>query len=273
MIYLALPLLFPFVEAGLVITMILNNGTVPTTEGNSCNSDDMKLIKKLLGMKDDSRLLWNPNKQGTRDRDLRYAAKCKANCLGYATGTCLAKDCVGYRRNRQERTLRQSITNHVRELDNALDNCGKELVKMNKDIEKLLLKLSGSCKPIIQSQRNLKCFDDVLYAMIESFTLWDATTDTVIKENVKSGDTFCYSNNTFNIEAVANACVDKVDFRLQGPIIFNDDAKDGPFTIFGLNEEDDFNGKILPIGSYTLYTELKKSIYPPAPLTFTIKKC
>lgn len=106
--------------------------------------------------------------------------------------------------------------------------------------------------------------------------MWNADTDTVVATNFTSGMTFCYTSRALNIEAIANACVDKVDIRLSGPVSEKEDGKDlAPYVVFGFdkNNRNNLYGEVLPVGKYTLSTEIKDSLTPTASTTFTIKKC
>jgi hypothetical protein len=95
--------------------------------------------------------------------------------MGYATGTCLAKQCKGFRRNERDRALIQSSANdNSRELQLT---CDEGLAKFNQDLDAIIPQLSSSCRPILQSSRTTDCFDDVRYAAIESFTLWNTDTE------------------------------------------------------------------------------------------------
>jgi hypothetical protein len=141
-------LLFPLIDAKLILKVILNDGKLPANGTAFCNAEDLKVMLKVLevaeiaGLSDmfyDIPPLTYPivttvptiintasssmpsfsstttttgtgtsnGWLGFGNRNLVvYAPKCKENCRGYATGTCIAKDCQGYRR-----TLRQSNRN------------------------------------------------------------------------------------------------------------------------------------------------------------------
>jgi hypothetical protein len=122
--------------------------------------------------------------------------------------------------------------------------------------------------------RVIDCFDDRDTSEIESFTLWNTYTDTMVKESLVNGDSFCYSSSTFTIEANSNSCVNNLQFKLEGPLkLVHNQFGTGPYVVFGYDSSDNFMGKVLPIGKYTITTKLAGSDLPDTQVSFTIKKC
>jgi hypothetical protein len=279
MLYLICFISFPLIDAKLIMTILLNNGVAPN--GAFCSNSDLQKMMDVLDAAEISglgrtdygrRLRGSSNSSEHEARDLqKYPAKCKQNCKGYATGTCIARECLGYRRN--ERALTQSsIHDNPRELQ---PECAAGLADLNNDINVLLPQLSSSCRPIVQSSRSVTCFDDVRYAEIESFTLWNADTDTIIKEKVKNGDSFCYRDSALTIEAIPNACVETLIFWLGGPRQGYNDAWgiEGPYTMFHFNSATDYRGENFPVGCYEVGTHIPSSKMTQPTLKFRIEKC
>ena len=270
--------------------IVLNNGVAPS--GAFCNADDLQRMMDILDAAEisgagqtyynrrlrgssNSSILSNSNEQETRNLQ-KYPAQCRQNCVGYATGTCVARLCIGYRRNERDRALTQSLANdNSRELSQQLE-CAEGLSQFNSEIDALVPQLSSSCRPIVQSSRSVSCFDDVRYAQVESFTLWNADTDTIVKENVKNGDSFCYSDSKLTLEVVTNACVERVIFWLGGPAEGYNEAwqSDGlPYTLFQSNSLTDYNGEKFPVGCYSMGTHIPTSTVTQPTLKFRVEKC
>ena len=258
--------LLPLAVSFLEITVLLNKGVLPTEEGYNCNETDSELIAKVLEDDDDY------------DRRLitKTATQCKRDCQGYVPGSCHIKGCQGYRRQleRERRTNRLSGKRKLVVDEKIVCAYGMEVV--NKQLDDLLPHLSDSCRPVVQFQRELTCFDDVRYAQILGFNLWNADTDTIVATHFQNATRFCYTNSNLNIEAVANGCVDEVDMRLSGPVNEFEDTEDtAPYTVFGFQYSNRKNlyGKRLPIGTYTVTTELEDSFTPKNRVTFSVVRC
>ena len=251
-------LLPSLVEAKLLMSVILNGGVFPTEEGYSCNTNDALLIQNTIGTEDD-------------DDDRRKLApkKCKDQCAGLAAGSCMITGCKKYRR----RTLRATTT--VRRLDDDDDEarCESGLVALNKELDMLLPKLSVGCRSVVKDKRVVSCFDDVRYAKVESFNMWNADIDTIVKTNIPNNFVFCYTGSKLDIEAVANACVEEMDISIKGKINRSREIETtGPYSVFG-NTGTNFVGRILPVGTYTVKTTLEGSLTPTSQVTFTVKTC
>lgn len=256
--------LLPLVVSELKMTVMLNNGVLPTKEGYTCTPNDSKLINNAIV--DKGRRLQTKTK-----------AQCKDECAGVVSGSCHVTGCKGFRRQLESKNLR---TNHMagnRKLNDADDAvCSYGMEQLNKKLDALLPTLSASCQPVVKSMRNVTCFDDVRYAKVEGFNLWNADNDTIVATNFKDSASFCYTNSKLNIEAIANACVERMEMNLVGPVEEKEDSRDtAPYTIFGFDDNNRNNlfGRRLPVGKYTVTTELEDSFTPKSKIKFTIKKC
>lgn len=256
--------LLPLVESKLKLTVLLNKGVLPTKEGYNCNANDTILIQNAIEEDDDD------------DRRLQKTkVKCKDECRGLVSGSCHVTGCKGFRRQLEKDQRANRLTGH-RKLYSNNDVCSFGIDALNKKLDSLLPQLSVGCRPVVQSNRAVTCFDDVRYARIDGFNLWNADTDTVVATNIQNSTTFCYTNSNLNIEAVANACVDEVEMRLSGPVSESEDSEDtAPYTIFGFQygNRNNLYGRRLPIGTYTVSTELEDSFTPKSRVTFSVKKC
>lgn len=270
-------------EAKLVLSLILNGGVLPTNEGYDCNEQDSQLIDSAIGS--DSGDDDDDDRRRRRRHLSTYPARCKNLCLGYAPRTCRVTGCMGYRRRSlsQETTsvapvsyLRSSVP-QPRQLDDDSDDaaiCAAGLLDLNTKLDQLIPQLSTSCQSVVQNHRTVSCFDDVRFASVSSFTLWNADTDTVIQANLQNNTSFCYTNRTLNIEAVANACVDEINMSIQGPVSRSREIESlPPYSIFGNVDSYNFTGRILPVGTYTVRTTLEGSLTPISRVTFSVRTC
>lgn len=265
----------PFaVEAKLVMSIVLNGGTLPTTEGYNCSDNDAQLIKTAIGADDDDDD--DSADEEEDDRRLRtYAKKCKDFCMFFARNTCHVTGCFGYRRRTlQENDPRANRLSAHRKLDDDEAICASGITALNTDLDNLLPQLSEGCRLVVQNKRAVSCFDDVRYATVKSFTLWNADTDTIVQDNIQNNTSFCYTNRTMNIEAVTNACVEEIDLNMKGPVSRSREIESsGPYSIFGNVGDDDFLGRVLPVGTYTVRSTLDGSLTPTSRVTFMVKRC
>jgi hypothetical protein len=256
--------LLSLVVSELKMTVLLNNGVLPSQEGYNCNANDSLLIQSAIVS------LYNRDLQKTK-------AQCKDACSGYVSGSCHVTGCTGFRRQLEQQDPRKNRLSGNRRLnieDDAVCAFGIDL--LNKKLDGLLPQLSTSCRPLVQSRRVVSCFDDVRYAMVEGFNIWNADTDTVLATNVQNSTSICFTKSNLNIEAIANACVKEVHMTLTGPVKDADDSKGtAPYTLFGFesNNRKNLYGRQLPIGTYTVSSELQDSFTPTSRVTFTVKKC
>jgi hypothetical protein len=281
--------LLPTINGRPVVKVILNNGIMPTPSGYECNQQDLAEIQRVIEGTT-RRLETVPETIPNNERNLqttRYRARCLDYCRGYTTGTCVASVCVGFRRrtNSKERRSTTKKTNvrgmrrssqdeqHSRELT----VCDDHILRVNQGLDDLLVQptVTDSCKAVLRSYRDVSCFDEKQYAAIESFTLWNAETYVVIKENIQNGDTICYTPALVNIEASPNACVDQVKLRLTGPLTVIQYESQGPYTLFGgkNNNYQEMSGRTLPIGAYTIESHLDGSLTPYYKVSFSIAAC
>ena len=267
--------LLPLAVSELRMTVMLNNGVLPTPEGYNCNANDSMLIQNAIENEDDDNEDDDVEYDEEDDRRmLKTKTKCKDECSHVASGSCHATGCKGFRRQLMENDQRTHRLSGNRKLDDDDAVCSLGIETLNKELDNLLPKLSASCRSVVQTNRVVTCFDDVRYARIDGFNLWNADTDTVVATSIQNSTTFCSTNSNLNLEAVANACVEEVEMRLSGPIsAFREDK--APHTIFGVqyNNRNNLNGRRLPIGTYTLSTELDGSFTPKSKVTFSVKKC
>jgi hypothetical protein len=249
--------LVPVVVSELKMQVLLNNGVLPTKEGYTCTPNDTLLMKSALAYLDED-----------DRRSLKTKAKCKEECVGQAAGSCIITGCKGFRRQLRVSANRKMYDDDV--------ECEEGISMLEKSLDALIPKLSAPCRPVVQSKRQVTCFDDVRYAQVLGFSMWNADTDTVVATNFTSGMTFCYTSRRLNIEAIVNACVREVDMRLSGPVSESEDSRDtAPYTIFGFDDDNRQNlyGRVLKVGKYTISSELEDSYTPKASATFTVKQC
>jgi hypothetical protein len=270
------------VEAKLVMTVLFNGGVLPTNEGFDCNDHDSHLITTAIGTEGD-------DDDDDEDEDDRrhlksYPSKCTNACLHYAPRSCRSAGCSGYRR-RSLQNVEDISSSHLRssslkqrQLDDDDDDaaiCADGMAALNTKLDELLPQLSSGCQYVVQNLRTVSCFDDVRYATINGFALWNADTDTIVQADIKNNTSFCYTNSNLNIEAVANACVEEMDMSIKGPVSRSREIESlPPYSIFGnVVESYNFSGRKLPVGTYTVRTTLEGSLTPSSRVTFTVKNC
>ena len=259
------------VDGKLIMTVILNGGVLPTVEGYDCNENDSQLITTTIGADDDD--------EDDGRRLMTYSKRCRDACKFYAAKTCRTTGCVGYRRRKlqkSKRAIRMLANRKLDETENGDDEaiCAGGMAALNSDLDNLLPQLSEGCRSVVQNMRAVSCFDDVRFALVESFSLWNADTDTIVQANIQNNTSFCYTNSTMNIEAVTNACVDEMDLSIKGPVSqLHNIESSGPFSIFGHEGENDFLGRNLPVGTYTIQSTLYGSLTPTSKVTFMVKNC
>ena len=105
------------VDAKLVMTVIVNDGDLPTIEGYDCNEADTQLIATTIGADYDD--------VGRRLRV--YPQRCIADCRGFAVGTCPKPGCKGFRRRNLRKNESAIRLSAIRELDDGDDETGRRL--------------------------------------------------------------------------------------------------------------------------------------------------
>ena len=249
--------LVPVVVSKLKMQVLLNDGVLPTKEGYTCTPNDTLLMQNAMAYLDED-----------DRRSLKTKVKCKDECPRVAAGSCFITGCKGFRRQLRVSEDRKMYDNDV--------DCDEGIDMLEKTLDALIPKLSEACRPVVQSKRKVTCFDDVRYAQVLGFSMWNADTDTPVATNFTKGNTFCYTSSRLNIEAIANACVREVEIKLSGPISEREDSEGtAPYTLFGFQygNRNNLYGRTLPVGTYTLTTQLDDSYTPKASTTFTVKRC
>lgn len=273
-----------------MVRVVFNDGVSPTEETLCDTWDNLKIdqvfkpIERVRYLRDSTAADVESSSPEVEfvdehvDREL-WPTYCKNNCAGYATGTCRATGCVGYRkkdRHRQAQTL--TCTDHV--------------LKLNSMIDDVMTRVSKTCAAYLDpAKRNTECFDDVIYGVVEHFELWKSLTvnkasllqtlqqtTTLVKDLVSFGPvadgfTICQYDR-INIEAVVNPCVKLVTSTLTGPdgsTISRTDQQ-APYTIFGDNAGTPM-GRELPVGTYTFTAVPDNFDYKKQTITFRVKRC
>ena len=280
-----------------LIRMLFNNGTSPT-EATMCNTADDAQIDKVFEPIKRERYL-REAASTTTDVDVSstdieveethanralYPASCKKNCAGYATGTCRATNCKGYRK--KDRRQLQNLT------------CTDQVDAVHAELDLVMAKVSSTCAVYLtRANRKAECFDDVIYGVVENFVLWKS--DTVNKKYTSSfgsmnpmqhpftmvsglksagtvldGFNICHYDR-INIEAVVNPCVKFINATLTHPGGFTASRTEGqiPYTVFG-DDANTPNGRELPVlGKYTFTAIPDNFYYKKTSITFNVVRC
>ena len=284
-------------NADRLIRMLFNNGTSPT-EATMCSTADDDHIDKVFQLIKGERYLREAASTTTdvdvsstdieleethADREL-YPASCKKNCAGYATGTCRATNCKGYRK--KDRRQLQNLT------------CTDQVDAVHAELDLVMAKVSSTCAVYLtRANRKAECFDDVIYGVVENFVLWKS--DTVNKKYTSSfgsmnpmqhpftmvsglksagtvldGFNICHYDR-INIEAVVNPCVKFINATLTHPGGFTASRTEGqiPYTVFG-DDANTPNGRELPVlGKYTFTAIPDNFYYKKTSITFNVVRC
>lgn len=138
--------LVPVVVSKLKMQVLLNNGVLPTAEGYTCTPNDSLLIKNAVAYLDDDR------------RSLKSRTRCKDDCIGLAAGSCVITGCKVSRRQ-----LRVSEERKMYKKDVL---CDQGISMLENTLDLLVPTLSAACRPVVQFQRKVTCFDDERYAQV-----------------------------------------------------------------------------------------------------------
>lgn len=274
------------VDAAIEIRYLFNNGQ-PLT-GCYCNRTDVDLLNNVMANYNYRKLRQNKVKTEDRifdfDKDVAqnhrarqlpyYPPYCKNNCRGYATGTCIAANCKGFRRRGLYESNEENAAERNLQMTSACD-AGK--LAINNALDSLVngRKLSMPCITLVSAPRSIECYDDVVYGEIVSFRAWKGYAhNTKLQENVADGYQVCQSQNV-NFEAVGNDCVYNVSFELTAATggtknTIGDSTR--PFSFMANYDTFWFGMSLLP-GNYTLKAYPNKFTGKTKQITFTVLNC
>jgi hypothetical protein len=130
---------------------------------------------------------------------------------------------------------------------------------INSDLNYLVQQrmVSSTCIALLQAPRKIECFEDVMFGIIEQFTVIDAESDTILIPYLHARRDIC-GLKALNIEVLVNPCVESLNITLVNKkagyraTVVHDTTAPGPYTLFGMNGVGDFKGQRLPFGNYTL---------------------
>jgi hypothetical protein len=268
-----------FVKADTMLRVILNNGTIGT--GMSCNDADSVLIDSVFNFTfrrnlrnipdkiDERKIKYFHHIEGDVNRRSLWPGKCANLCSGVTTGRCWITDCVGYRR---------TLTYATGPMSNST-LCQMTSARVDTDLTYLVTqdKVSSTCKALLNARRTFECYEHTMYGVIEYFNLYDANTDRPIKNAIGGNYPSC-SRKLVNFLVLANDCVSTVNISLTGTNGYVHEKYDDtiPFTLFGMNgttSTTNFNGRILPIGNYTISAIPDGDITKKRRTTFSVVPC
>ena len=260
---------FTAVSADRTVIVLLNNGVSDSNSG-SCNAADLVKTNAVVEKsslnstygyqrylrtndvedKDDMTESMLLEQSGHRDLAV-YSPLCKDYCRGQTPGHCTARGCVGYRR----RDLLLGEQGDRNLLSGAAFTCTQQVNYINTELNNLVTRnnVTSSCKTLLMKPRNITCFDDVIYGVVEYIKVWDTNRpiQEVLIEKFTGQD--LEIGRYINFEVITNDCVDFVNLTYRGPdaVSFgNYDIR--PFTLYGMNGAR-FNGGRFPrVGRYNL---------------------
>ena len=190
------------------------------------------------------------------NRELYTVRECANLCGSQAAGQCRVFGCGWYNANRRQ------LQYYGKGYLSNSTICQITADSVTSDLNYLVSQsmVSSSCINLLNAPRQIKCYEDVMFGIVEAFNVIDADTDTVLIPFLPVRQSICGSK-TLNIEVTVNACVDSVNitlFNVNKRVGFRTTAilnttVPGPYTLFGMNGTGDFNGQRLPFGNYTLF--------------------
>jgi hypothetical protein len=259
----------------------LNNGIAEA--GLFCLHDEWDAVQDVMdnAVKDQRRR----NLRAT-ERRLTSLAWCQSACANVASGFCHvvyprckkhklrrtleidenAGDDLGFSMIREHRALQQDVT-----------ECQDDLIAVNNSLNEfqLLPNVTAECNALLSAPRNYTCLE-VANCEVTKFSLWDADTRKVLSANFSStgNSTFCRTNSTITIRAVARFCVDSVKFTLTGPNNYNFKRTDfrSPFYLYQ-HSGPALRGERLAVGNYTLSATAVSDRSITRTMQFSIRDC
>jgi hypothetical protein len=290
-----------------VVVVSFNNGTAPSST-HSCSSLDNGIIDNLFYWASLSRrnlrgVETMPNATSILEpvdfykyeeagvRNLAYSSKCKDACAGYATGTCRAIGCVGYRR-----TLEHEDHDEKRKLQDAI--CDRVIGNIHSGLNNLITTnaVSNTCKAFIDpSKRKYTCYGETVFGQIDTLKIWNVgnAASPVLMTNVsvsalpyttetptfQSAYSFCKSRK-ITAEVVGNDCIDVLTFHLYkvpntwgGQHVHVMDDYAAPFLMYGTDAYGRMNGTLLPVGQYMMDVKPNWYVAKEKRFMFTVLNC
>jgi hypothetical protein len=220
-----------------VIRFLFNNG-VALPNNEKCTAADNVFLYQIFNITAPVRNLRGGGgksivEAGNQHRVL-FPPKCRKDCERWEDGRCLATDCKGYRR----RVMEQGNGQH-RELQAANTTCAEDINDFNSQLDALVSNniVSSDCQAVLNAPRMPLCYDDIMYGVVESITLWNGDTNSIIQTNVQDGVEVCKSIG-INFELKANPCVNLIRYNVTGEMgfkYFANEKKPGPYFVFKAN--------------------------------------
>ena len=182
-----------------------------------------------------------------------WPIQCKNACAGVTPGRCQASGCKGYRRR-----LHLDGNDQRDLLSGVAFTCTQQIDYINTELNKLVSQntVTSSCKTLLSKPRNITCYDDVIYGVVEYIKLWDVapTPQNVLFDDFTGQEIF--RSQLVTLESITNDCVDTLRTTLTGHNGYYADNNENnrPFSLYGDNvAKGKFFGKKMPhLGPYEL---------------------
>jgi hypothetical protein len=199
-----------------IIRILFNNG-IALPNNQTCNYFDNYKIDAAL--KDIGSLLrrhrqlrvQNENKSHEHQDRKLWPAYCKNNCAGFPQNMCRAVGCIGYRRELGD--VRGSKSDN-----RDLLSCADQISEVNQVLNYLVANktVSSSCRAVLQSPRNMTCYDDSIHGEIEYVNVFDLRNVTTLNSTPGNIKSLCKSSVYF-VDIHVNSCVDYLETVLTAP--------------------------------------------------------
>ena len=132
------------------------------------------------------------------DRELASASYCADQCVRKAY--CFAFGCLGY-----GSTKRRQLQNYGKGYLSNSTYCRTTADSVNSDLNYLVSQnmVSSSCIALLKAPRIVECYEDVMFGIIEKFSIIDAGTDTALIPFLHARQEIC-GMKPLNIEVFVN---------------------------------------------------------------------
>jgi hypothetical protein len=138
-------------DANMVIRILLNEGNV-TKSGLLCNTKDTALLENAIyqvSNKTNRHLQIAGEGHAQISRKVPYYPPyCKKNCAGYAPGTCLVANCIGFRRG----LVRDGVHRNL----HWSDDCASQMNVLNVALDSVE-DFTLDCQSLVNGPRNMTC--------------------------------------------------------------------------------------------------------------------
>lgn len=149
------------------LRVLFNNGIA--SPGMNCTAADLTKVLNAIALPVRHLRQASEEEDANRPRERKlltfFPPKCKETCKGFATGTCIAPACKGFRRDLEEDSsvLEVQEERRVQYFDSNALWCDLAISLGNSSLNRLVAfgSVSPSCVKLMNSPRNMTCLSAV----------------------------------------------------------------------------------------------------------------